>query len=109
IELEEITGLTGQLLKGLGPVLADEAVRVMRRGDIDHANGHATGEEVIQNARGGLLSGEIRIKTEDHLRGVAPQDPEVLGGEGGSLGSHDVGDARHETGDQVELSLADDG
>src|SRR5262249_33430064 len=87
----------------------NETIGIMWRRNGRNFDRKAGGEQTVEGADGGVLSGGVRIKTENHFIDEALDDASMIGGEGGSLWRDDVLDAGHEAGDHVELAFANDG
>jgi hypothetical protein len=95
------------LREGFTAKFLDETVRVMRRRHAGHPDRQAGGQQNIQGADRGALSGIIGIKAQHHLLHVTLEDAGVVRGQRRPLRSDNIVDAAHETGDQIKLALAD--
>lgn len=102
-------GVGNEVLEGCTAVSFDEAVWIMRRRHNSHSYRQICCEEMIERAHDGILAGVIGIEAEHDFVDVALEDAGVLIRESGALGRDDILHAAHETGDEIELALANDG
>jgi hypothetical protein len=108
-EVEESGRVGDQLVEGIGAVLANEAVRVVRPRDDGDADGQAAGKQVVEGTQRGLLPGGVGVEAEDDLLGVSLENAGLVDSEGSSLRRDGVLDAGQVAGDGIQLAFADDG
>ena len=62
VVVEEVFRALDELREGRTAVRLDEAVRVVRRGHGGDADGEAAGEQDVERAHGGVLSGVVGVE-----------------------------------------------
>ncbi len=107
--LEGIGRLGYQASKRLGALGQDEIAGVLPGRDRRDADVDPLGQEHLQPAVGRLCPGRVGVENQDHLPGVAAQQPDVLLGKRRAQRGDDVGYPGLERDKRVEVSLSHHG
>ena len=108
VELKKARRVGDELFESVRPVRSDKTVRVVRRRDHGNEDRDIGRKQRIQRPDGGVPPRCISIKTDGDEVHVSAQNPGVVCGQSSALGGNHVFHPGHVTGDQIELSFADD-
>ena len=107
--VEEAAGAVEEGAEGFGAFRFDEGVGVLFFGKGGDADFEAEFGEFGKGFASGFVTGGVGVVAEDDFVGVALDEAGVVGGEGGAEAGNGVFEAGFVTGDDVDLSFADEG
>ncbi len=104
-----VGGVVDDFLKCLSTIFHAEVAGVFAVGDGGEFDVEGAADEDFEGAFGGAETGVVGVKDEDDGLGEVFKGAGVIGGEGGTEGGDDVGDAGLVAGDDVHIAFDNDG
>ena len=86
-------------------MLPGVGVRVVAVGDEDHLHVHAFLQDQVDAAEGGVDAGRVAVVHDGDVLGEPLDEADLLHGEGGAAGGHDVRDAQLVHGQDVQVAF----